>query len=96
MDAGSKKSGGEPQDHPSLLAYVVGRDGKAFSLLSNGQQYQASSLAKWAVEQLGLVTVQPLCGGGAEDTPFSNGQRAVFLVKICWHECLLEVSPAPQ
>lgn len=52
MDNGSKKSDGTPQDHPSLLAYVVGRDGKVFSLLSNNQQYQASSLAKWANEQL--------------------------------------------
>ena len=43
---------GSPKDHPSLLAFVVGRDGKSFSLLDNGQQYQAGSLVKWAEEQL--------------------------------------------
>lgn len=42
---------GSPKDHPSLLAFIVGRDGKVFSLLDNGQQYQASSLSKWAEEQ---------------------------------------------
>lgn len=52
MDHGSKKQDGTPQDHPSLLAFVVGRDGIPFALLSNNQQYQASSLAKWALEQL--------------------------------------------
>ena len=52
MDNGSKKRDGTPQDHPSLLALVLGRDGKVFSLLSNGQQYQAGSLIKWADEQL--------------------------------------------
>lgn len=54
MDHGSKKQNGEPQDHPSLLAFLVGRDGKPFALLSNNQQYQAGSLAKWALEQLAL------------------------------------------
>jgi hypothetical protein len=52
MDHGSKKGNGSPQDHPSLLAFVVGRDGTPFSLLSNNQQYQAGSLSKWALEQL--------------------------------------------
>ncbi len=52
MDNGSKKRDGKtPEDHPSLLALIVGRDGKVFSLLSNGQQYNAGSLAKWAVDQ---------------------------------------------
>lgn len=51
MKNGSVKGDGQPQDHPSLLALVVGRDGKVFSLLGNGQQYQAGTLAKWAVEQ---------------------------------------------
>jgi len=54
MDHGSKKQDGRPQDHPSLLALVVGRDGEPFALLSNNQQYQAGSLAKWALEQLNL------------------------------------------
>lgn len=45
MDQGSKS------DHPSILAFVVGTDGKAFSLLDNGQQYSASSFVKWATEQ---------------------------------------------
>ena len=52
MDHGSKKRDGKPQDHPSLLAFIVGRDGKPFALLSDGRQYQASSLMKWADEQL--------------------------------------------
>ena len=52
MEHGSKKQDGSPQDHPSLLAFVVGRDGKPFALLSNNQQYQAGSLVKWALEQL--------------------------------------------
>nr|MDJ0523398.1 hypothetical protein [Planctomycetota bacterium] len=52
MDHGSKKADGKPQDHPSLLAIICGRDGNFFSLLSNGQQYQAGSLMKWANEQL--------------------------------------------
>ena len=43
---------GSPKDHPSLLAFVVGRDGKVVSLLDNGQQYQAGSLAKWATGQV--------------------------------------------
>ena len=43
---------GSPKDHPSLLAFIVGRDGKVFSLLDNGQQYQAGSLVKWAEAQL--------------------------------------------
>lgn len=54
MDHGSKKAGGQPEEHPSLLAFLVGRDGKPFALLSNGQQYQAGSLAKWTLEQLDL------------------------------------------
>jgi hypothetical protein len=54
MDHGSKKSDGSPQEHPSLLAFLVGRDGEPFSLLSNNQQYQAGSLSKWALEQLDL------------------------------------------
>jgi hypothetical protein len=53
MDHGSKKAG-KPNDHPSLLAFLVGRDGKPFAILSNQQQYQAGSLSKWALEQLGL------------------------------------------
>ncbi len=53
MDHGSKKRDGKtPQDHPSLLAFIVGRDGKPFSILSDGGQYQAGSLSKWANEQL--------------------------------------------
>lgn len=52
MDHGSKKRDGKPQDHPSLLAFIVGRDGKPFALLSDGRQYQAGSLVKWAEEQL--------------------------------------------
>ena len=52
MDHGSKKRDGKPQDHPSLLALIVGVDGKPFSLLSDGGQYQAGSLVKWATEQL--------------------------------------------
>ena len=52
MDNGSKKRDGTPEDHPSLLALIVGRDGEVFSLLSNGQQYQAGSLIKWADAQL--------------------------------------------
>ena len=52
MDQGSKKQDGSPQDHPSLLAFIVGRDGKPFSLLSDNRQYQAASLLKWADEQL--------------------------------------------
>ena len=54
MDHGSKKPDGKPQDHPSLLAFFVGRDGKPFALLSNNQQYQAGSLGTWALEQLDL------------------------------------------
>lgn len=53
MDHGSKKQDGTPQDHPSLLAFIVGRDGKPFALLSDNRQYQAGSLLKWADEQLG-------------------------------------------
>jgi hypothetical protein len=53
MDHGSKKADGKtPQDHPSLLAIICGRDGKFFSLLSDNRQYQAGSLVKWADEQL--------------------------------------------
>jgi len=52
MEHGSKKQDGSPQDHPSLLAFVVGRDGEPFALLSNNQQYQAGSLSKWALTQL--------------------------------------------
>lgn len=52
MDHGSKKRDGKPQDHPSLLAIICGRDGKFFSLLSDNRQYQAGSLVKWAEEQL--------------------------------------------
>lgn len=53
MDHGStKRDGKTPEDHPSLLALIVGRDGKPFSILSDGRQYQAGSLIKWAEEQL--------------------------------------------
>lgn len=45
MEQGSKS------DHPSVLAFVVGTDGKAFSLLDSGQQYQAGAFVKWAAEQ---------------------------------------------
>ena len=45
MEAGSKT------DHPSVLAFVVGTDGKAFSLLDNGQQYNAGGFVKWAKTQ---------------------------------------------
>jgi hypothetical protein len=34
-----------------VLAFVVGRDGKVFASLMNGQQYQAGSFSKWAREQ---------------------------------------------
>lgn len=47
MDNGSKKADGKPQDHPSLLALLVGVDGEVESLLSNNQQYNVGGLTKW-------------------------------------------------
>jgi len=43
---------GSSEKDPSVLAYVVGRDGKVFAGLHNGQQVQAHSLVKWARAQL--------------------------------------------
>jgi len=42
---------GNTNHDPSILAFVVGRDGKVFSSLMNGPQYQAASFSKWALEQ---------------------------------------------
>lgn len=46
MEQGSKS------DHPSILAFVVGTDGKATALLDDGSQYQAASFVKWAEREL--------------------------------------------
>ncbi|MDJ0976672.1 MAG: hypothetical protein QNJ98_19605 [Planctomycetota bacterium] len=43
---------GSPKDHPSLLAFLVGVDGKVEALLDNNQQYNAGGLTKWLDEQL--------------------------------------------
>jgi len=42
---------GNTNHDPSILVFVVGADGKVFSSLMNGQQYQAAALSKWALEQ---------------------------------------------
>lgn len=52
MDNGSTKADGKPQDHPSLLALLVGVDGEVESLLSNNQQYNVGGLTKWLDGQL--------------------------------------------
>jgi hypothetical protein len=44
------ENGGTSHD-PSILAFVVGRDGEVFSSLMKGKQYAASSFAKWMEEQ---------------------------------------------
>ncbi|MDA1195490.1 MAG: hypothetical protein O2894_09935 [Planctomycetota bacterium] len=42
---------GNTNHDPSILAFVVGADGKVFASMMNGQQYQAGSFTSWAQEQ---------------------------------------------
>jgi len=42
---------GNANHDPSVLAFVVGPDGKVFASLMNGQQYQAGAFTKWAKQQ---------------------------------------------
>ncbi len=39
--------GGSPKDHPSILAFLVHRDGTSYSRLDDNSQYQAGSFKKW-------------------------------------------------
>jgi hypothetical protein len=42
---------GNTNHDPSILAFVVGRDGKVFASLMDGKQYQAGAFAGWLEEQ---------------------------------------------
>ncbi len=46
------EEGGSPSDHPSILAFLVHRDGTSYSRLDGGKQYAAGSFTGWLEDTL--------------------------------------------